>query len=249
MKISIMLTIYTHDEDIIYQYINKTGRLFSLMQELQYTPEELVYGKHRQASRLHTHIVLIADTGTSKTYKHLDAKIRRSEAFRSAKNKSILEKLEETQYKVSVRTDEQKGFDKIIGLSYSLKEYETNKDMMDDLDINNMNISPEQLEAFRKNANEQYKVALAFRAKQEKDKANEKNSKLTLYAYLDTQIEIAHDDNSIEYKIRLVIKKILCYYKKEDKTFRINGLKDMACNYLYTKGYIDEDQIITLIHF
>jgi hypothetical protein len=258
MKISIMITIFSHEDNLIVDYLGKVDRLCD---ELKYEKLKVVYGKHRQSKRAHTHMTCILETNGSKTYKGLDSKVRRSAGFNTSKTQDLLELFQSTDYKISVRTALDKGFNEMLGLGYPLKEYDNDGELEKDIRRSRhqsegggmfdlaYGVTDKEVYELRKEANDSYQIAKAYRAKQEEQELKGKNQKLSLYAYLDTQINIFECNEHVDYKLRLVIKEILLYYKKENKSFRLNGLKDMAINYLYQKDLVESDDIITLLHF
>jgi len=247
MKVAVMMTLYTTDDETINQY--KT-MLFSAILDIKYRLDRLTIGKHRIANKPHTHIHFICETnfkedGEPKVYKGLASKLKRS--------KEMLPQKIQCKYNISINYNDgekdSKGheYDEEKILAYPFKEYDSKEQMVNDLlyietayEFN----SDIDYENYRKLGNDIWKKSSKF--KEEKFRNDKQEIAERLYNHLDkivikTSPEILGDVNVV---VRYIIKHILMFYKSIGKNFNPNALKAQALNYLYNTDTINEDQII-----
>jgi len=248
MKVAVMMTLYTTDDETINQY--KTMLLYAIM-DIKYEPNKLTIGKHRIANKPHTHIHFICETnvvdGKPKVYKKngLASKLKRS--------KEMLPQKIESKYNLSINYDDgekdTKGhlYDEEKILAYPLKEYDEYQQMVQDTlyietayDFNN----EVDNEVYRKIGNDIWKKSNKY--KEEKYRNDKQEISERLYNHLDkivikTSPEILSDVNIV---VTYIIKHILMFYKSIGKNFNPNALKAQALNYLFNTDTIDADQII-----
>lgn len=247
MKVAILITLYTTEDDAINQYVRDFSNAIT---EIQYEPCSLVVGKHRISKRPHTHIHFIANVlvkdGKPKTFKGLDSRLRRTQSMLPGKFV--------VKYNISINYDDgekdKKGhmFDEESIYSYALKEYDTKKIM--DNDIHNLFVDFVWNAFAKQDLFDKYRsIGNKIWVKSEKYKNNKYNNtqkefKEGLYNYLD-QVIITCSVNltDISAMVRYVVKHILAHYKNNGKCFNPLQLKSQALNYLYFTDKIDEGQI------
>jgi len=251
MKVIVTLTVFDVTETVIKIFRN---RLRAIENEFKWTIIKQTWGIHRQSSRAHTHIATVFDCGEGKVWKILQDKIKRSSAWRIDTQDGQLQLLQkELKVKISHRYSEDEDYDEDAALRYNFKEYETDDEMWNDVakmgDDNNKlfkGVDNDEAETMRAVANKQYKAVKAKRAKDERDKLNKENKKMRLWDYIKST-EQFDPGNGIHCMIQQVICAILRFNKEEKTNFRINGLKDLAVNYLYHENLINELDICEYI--
>ena len=243
MKVAILVTLYTTEDEAITQYVHQFCRAID---EINYLGEMLIVGKHRISKRPHTHIHFIVDSGTSKIYKILESRLRRTKALLPSKHV--------VKYNLSINYDDgepdKKGhmFDICNVCSYPVKEYDTKDAMVDDLlyievgYVWNKISNDDLFDHYRILGNKKWKASEKYR--DEKYKNTQKEFKEGLYNYLDQVIiSCSQELTDVEAMVRYVVKHVLAHYKNNAKCFNPMQLKAQALNYLYFTDKIDECQI------
>lgn len=246
MEVSVNYTVYIKDIQKIEEYVNYVKIYhYEAMEQLDYEIKRVTYGIHRNASRYHIHYHTINIIPENiKIYKILNAKIK------SLKINSLFPyaSFEPPEMKLSYHYE----FDENAILGYPLKEYENNKVMKLDINIQDLvNVTDIHLEELRAQANKIYQTAQKAHEKKELQKMEKTQQKKDLYKYLDTVVivdEIPEGYGNIEHIMRFTIKQMLKYYKENLKNFSIHQLKNVAINYLYYKNKITEKNIIDFIN-
>lgn len=248
MRIILSLTIFTPspDHDLFEFYVNL---IKSVATELKYIYVKHTGGIHRDASRLHYHLITVIDTKDAKIYKIWADKIKRTTAWQDAL-------LKDNSVRISVKQDTETDYNETTALGYALKEYKTDKEMWEDTTwrtgINTRtlyyNVEQHQLVAMRKTANETWEIVKNKKVKIAQDKAVKENKKLQLYEYLDLVVATLDPHSGIHYLVQKTVIAVLKFNKTEGTNFRTNGLKDLAVNYLYSRNKIDEDAIVEYLH-
>lgn len=240
MKVAILVTLYTTEDQVINQYVRQ---VYEAVREIQYKPTHLVVGKHRISNRPHTHIHFIAETEDAKIYKSLESKLRRTYAMKPEK---IVVK-----YNISINYDDgekdKKGhmFSEEAICSYPLKEYDSKNMMVDDLLHIELSYVFNQINDY-----EPYRIfghtkwVSSDKFKKEEYNNEKKEFKEGLYIYLDQVVITSSIElTNIAFVIRYVCKHILAHYKSEGKCFNPMQLKAQALNYLYITDKVTEEQI------
>lgn len=245
MKVIINYTVYL-GEDSIDDHLNYIAqRHLEISNELGYELLEATCGVHRNASRCHIHYHTVNEMNNTKVYKILNDKIKRLKCYKEYT--LVHPKFKIPEVKITFKYENQEGYDQEKSLAYPLKEYDTDADMLKDIDLNdNHNISYERLKELRKNANDIYRESLNEQAKRDDQKAKKENKKTALYSHLDNVVittNIPHYHGEIETIVRYTVKQMLIYYKMNNQNFSIHQLKNVAINYLYFKDIIDERDI------
>jgi len=245
-EVAVNYTVYIKDMKEIEEYVKYVMNYhYEAMEQLDYVIKRTTYGIHRNASRYHIHYHSINVIPENvKKYKILNAKIK------SLKINSLFPYADFTlpEMKMSYHYE----FDEAAILMYPLKEYENNKIMNLDINIQYLyNITDIHLEELRAEANKRYQKAQKEHEKKELMKMEKTQQKKDLYKYLDAVIkvdEIPEGYGNIENIMRFTIKQMLKYYKENLKNFSIHQLKNVAINYLYYKNKITELNIIEYIN-
>lgn len=246
MEVAINYTVYIKNiQEIPYDVDYIIERHNQIMKQMEYTVKRSTYGVHRNASRYHIHyhtINIIPED--KKIYKILNAKIK------TLKTKITLSYAEYIlpEIKISYHYE----YDENAILGYPLKEYENNKIMKSDINIQYLvNVTDIHLEELRSQANKIYVNSQKEHEKKELQKMEKTQQKKDLYKYLDTVVivdEIPEGYGNIEHIMRFTIKQMLKFYKENLKNFSIHQLKNVAINYLYYKNKITEKNIIDYIN-
>ena len=246
MKVAVNYTVYIEDCSEIDECVSYVKNYhYEAMEQLGYIVEKATYGIHRNAKRFHFHYHSINVIPENvKIYKILNAKIK------SLKINSLFphKDFKIPEMKMSYHYE----FDEHAILMYPLKEYENNKNMKSDINIEHLcGITDDYLEKLRSEANKRYQETQKEHEKKELMKMEKTQQKKDLYKYLDTVIlteEIPEGYGNIEHIMRFTIKQMLKYYKENLKNFSIHQLKNVAINYLYYKNIITENNIISYIN-
>lgn len=243
-EVAVNYTVYIKDMKEVEEYVKYIKIYhYEAMEQLDYTIKRVSYGIHRNASRYHIHyhsINVIPDN--VKIYKILNAKIK------SLKINSLFPYQEFTPPEIKMSYHYE--FVEEDVLMYPLKEYENNKIMNLDINIEYIyNITDIHLEDLRAEANKRYQKAMKEHEKKELMKMEKTQHKKDLYSYLDKIIYYAEiPEGSVNSVVVYTIKNVLKYYKENKKNFSIHQLKNVAVNYLYFKDIITELNIIEYIN-
>lgn len=247
MKVIINYTVFGFDaSDSIFDNISyMTVRHKSFMEELGYELLKFTVGVHRNAERMHLHFHTVNEIGDKKMYKTLPAKIKRLKAYSDhdlPHPKFMIPKI-----KITVKYEEEDGYDTRKSLAYPLKEYDTNECMFKDIDFDDVfGITLEELYDLRAYANSLYKEYVLKYNERQKQQEDKKDKKMALYDHLDKVIvttNIPDYNGEVCTIVRYTVKQMLIYYKMNNQNFSIHQLKNVAINYLYFKEIIDERQI------
>lgn len=256
-NVNINFTIYSIQDDIIAKVINTLDEVIE--EELQYNIGNLTYGKHRNAEREHTHVHMscVRPPGV-KVYKVLNEKIKRSKKYQELNNQyemKITFRYQHTDIGKIYKTQ----YDEWNSLAYPLKEYEKKDYMAKDLGDIDLEIKDKLLimkqntnwEAYREYAHQLYKTQLKIREREIEKKDKKETDMEKLYDYLGSNIKQGTGEiiDEIETKvlIHLTIRHMLFWYRKHDKRFNVNSMKNVAINYLYKRQNIDETNIINYL--
>lgn len=247
-QVAINYTIYLGEQtwDEIQQFI--TVRHNDIIKELGYELCCNTYGIHRNAERLHIHYHTINNITKMKKFKNkgLASKIKRLKSYQEYTLPHKEFKIPEV--KISTNYEDEINWDKTKILAYPLKEYDTNKSMIKEVNLDVcIGVTENQLEEYRKYANSLYERANKEFQKQEKKKTKKED----LYSHLDSVIvttNIPDYSGEMASLMLYTIKQILLYYKINNKNFSIHQLKNQAVNYLYFKDIITEQQICQYIN-
>lgn len=248
MEVAINYTLYlgdlTYDDDTAYIQ----QRHLETIEELGYELKYATCGIHRNAKRTHLHYHTINKISHGvKIYKILNAKIKNLKTSNKHTMPHMGYVIPEVKISFNYSTASDYDQDKI--LMYPLKEYEKNKDMLDE--VVSYGLTKEQLEVFRSKSNEIYEKGVKEQKKKDLEKMEKTQTKKDLYSYLDLVIhisELPEGYGNIEYVTKYTIKRVLQYYKENNKNFSIHQLKNVAINYLYFKEKITENNIIDYIN-
>lgn len=250
MKVIINYTVYLGEDSIDDHLMYIAQRHIDIIKELGYELLEATCGVHRQASRCHIHYHTVNDMKDTKVYKILNDKIKRLKVFKEYT--LVHPKFIIPEVKITFKYENQDGYDEVKSLAYPLKEYDTDADMLKDIDLDdNHNISYERLRDLRKSANDIYRASVNEKAKKDAEKADKENKKKALYSHLDSVVittNIPHYHGEIETIVRYTVKHMLIYYKMNNQNFSIHQLKNVAINYLYFSDIIDERDICVYSH-
>lgn len=268
-KVNINFTIATIEDDIIIMTIN---RLYELITDsLHYIVLNLVYGKHRDASTMHSHIHFSVEIpNIYKTYKYLNEKIKRNEIFSLLKSE-IKEKLsykiaktnnsnntisKNIEIKISFKYSDEIDYDEFKSLAYPLKEYDTKDNMVIDLCNIELEIKDKLVclqenddwEVYREYANKIYIVSKKIKRDKKEIKDKKDEEERSLQDYLEKNIKQGDGELLDEIETRLLIhhtvRHSLFWYRQHDKKFNVNSLKNIAINFLYKRQNIDENNIL-----
>lgn len=250
MKVIINYTVYLGEDSIDDHLMYIAQRHIDIIKELGYELLEATGGVHRQASRCHIHYHTVNDMKDTKVYKILNDKIKRLKVYKEYT--LVHPKFVIPEVKITFKYENQEGYDEVKSLAYPLKEYDTDADMLKDIDLDdNHNISYERLRDLRKSANDIYRASVNEKAKKDAEKAEKENKKKALYSHLDSVVittNIPHYHGEIETIVRYTVKHMLIYYKMNNQNFSIHQLKNVAINYLYFNDIIDERDICVYSH-
>lgn len=254
MKVAIMTRLTTVEDEEILEWIDIM--LDIIKDKLQYViedPSDVVYGKHRLASKPHSHLHIIADVSGGKYYKSLDQKIRNDPEIK-------LFKKEKCDTAISFNYDngkkDKKGYlfnkDKI--LQYPLKEYATDEEMIKDLEGVDggtpwLTGSKSPWRVWRAEA---YKIFSKTQIKQE-DKAKEKREKLYKYIGLKINDHLVSVDKSypdLEKREILYLVEIFIIDWNIENDFQFNShlLKNQALNFLRKNQIFSNHDVIEFSH-
>lgn len=251
MKVIINYTVYL-GECSIDDYLSYVRNLHQeIVNEIGYELNMATCGVHRNASRGHIHYHTVNEFEIDekkkiKKYKILNDKIKRLKCY---KEQTVVHpRFVIPEVKITFNYDDDTDYNEMKSLAYPMKEYGTNQDMYKDIDVDDTtNIGQSKLEELRKYANDIYRQKLNEQAKQQAKDDKKKKCKQDLYTYLDSVIvttNIPHYHGEVESIVRFTVKQMLVFYKSNNQNFSIHQLKNVAINYLYFSGIIDERDII-----
>jgi len=252
MKVIINYTVYLGDladEDRDIQHYHKyiSQRHYDIVSELKYQTIRSVYGFHRNAERFHLHYHTVNSIPEGeKQYKILNDKIKRLKCYKTHtlpyKDFTIPE------VKISFNYEQADDYNEEKSLSYPLKEYGDQAEMVKEVSHENcLSFCEKQLEQYRKLSHQIYKQSLKEYEKKEKKKTQKED----LYSHLDKVIltsDISTYYDEIQIVVKYVVKQMLMYYKMEQKPFSVHQLKNGAINYLYFREIITEEQICDIMN-
>lgn len=204
--------------------------------DLGYKPLKYTCGIHREASRVHTHLMVIWDTSGCYKFKALNKKIQ---GIFKLCPKVI--KPDRITYSYHTRIS---GIEKQYNescLMYPFKEYEN----FDYIDLDHQyGYTEEELEDMRKTAHELWiksqKMNEYEKTRAEKEKLKYEQLKLHL-----DKVTI-HEYDRLEDKIADIAEAILDHKFKTQDKFRINDLKNQAVNYLYLGKKITNHDVLNI---
>lgn len=242
MKVIINLTVFEND-------FTKLIKPEQILEQLKYSIIKYSIGLHKNSSREHHHIIIIAETNTDKILKYLDKKIHQIKKDIGYQQEiRVSFKYETGLGSKSLNT---KDYDENT-LGYAYKEYDSIEEIPMDEQIG---LTKEEIEELWDIGHKIYIKAQQI----QKQKEEEKKQEETLYHYIDNQLKLYSEDiktasyQNFKYleprdKIQQIIQYILRYFKENQKKFSINRLKDQAINYLYFSDLITDLEIINLIN-
>jgi hypothetical protein len=235
-ELRLITNITIFNEDIKFVPIIQT-----ISNQLKYKLLYTTQGVHRQASRVHQHIMCIWDCTGCRTYKALNKKlnemIKQLEMFKFIDIKTTF------TYSNGVKSNPKNLYTESC-MMYPYKEYEN--DVNIDLD-KQYGYSKDHIFNMRKIANEEWKRKLAKEAKAEHEKQLKICKKKSLWDYLEQHTQ--HMLTTSMYandKVRETARLILRYKSMEDEEFRIHDLKNQAVNYLYKYKKLTEDEVLDI---
>lgn len=248
MEVAINYTVYLEaltEYDEMAEYIIQ--RHISTIKELEYELLYSVCGIHRNAKRIHIHYHTINKIPEdTKKYKALNAKLKSLNSYNYIipyKNFKV------PPVNITFKYSDEEKYDINKVLMYPLKEYENNQIMNDE--VITFRVGKDQLEKLRREAHLMYSESIKDELLKKAKQMERTQQKKDLYSYLDINInlnEIPEGYGNIEYIAKYTIKRVLQYYKNNNKNFSIHQLKNTAINYLYFKDKISEQNIIDYIN-
>lgn len=247
-KVNINFTLYSINDETIRQTIKTVKEIIE--KDLQYKVDKITYGKHRNAERHHTHIHTSCTIPPKiKTYKILNEKIKRTETWNKRQS---LEK-EKSIIKISFKYSTDEEYSEWKSLAYPLKEYESHTQMVQDLCNVEDDLVPSKSdwEQMRDYAHKIYSTQLKLLEREREIKDKRETDREKLFEYLDTQITKPEEDYIDEVEARSIIhstlSSMLFWYRKKDKPFNVNSLKNISINYLYKRQIIDTRNILNYL--
>lgn len=247
-KVNINFTLYSIKDEEIRQTIQTI--ITVIEEDLHYKLDKITYGKHRNAERHHTHIhTSCSISPESKKYKILNEKIKRTETWNKRQS---LEK-EKSIIKISFKYDTHEEYSEWKSLAYPLKEYESHEQLVQDLCHIEDDLVPSKLdwEQMRDYAHKIYSTQLKLLEREREIKDKRETDKEKLFDYLDTQITKPEEDYIDDVEARSVIhdtlSHMLFWYRKNDKPFNVNSLKNISINYLYKRQILDTRNILNYL--
>lgn len=236
-KVLLSLTIF--DEDIILcPFLQTIANL------TKYKIHKKTTGVHRQANRVHRHLMIIYDIENNRQYKSFNKKCQN--IWKSIEMyKDIPLKATFTYNNNGFKSNPKHQYDESC-LMYPFKEYPHDNDIEYDYQ---KGFLYEELHEMRATAHAKWMETLATKQLKEKKKDESQHKKLQLYKYLNQKTHymrtssITHDR-----KIRETVVLILEYKHQIDDSFRLYDLKNLAVNYLWKHNLISHFEILEILN-